>query len=65
MEDILEQFGVSIHSRPELSDAEKLAYLKDPLKEGPAESVIQGLAQTAGTYDEAIECLVNRYDRRA
>ena len=39
-----EQFGVSIHSRPQMSDAEKLAYLKDALKNGPAERAIQGLA---------------------
>ena len=58
-----EQFGVSIHSRPQLSDAEKLAYLKDALKDAPAERVIQGLAQMAGTYNEVIECLLNRYDR--
>ena len=58
-----EQFGVSIHSRPVLSDAEKLVYLKDALKDGPTEYVIQGLAQNAGTYDETIECLVNQYDR--
>ena len=58
-----EQFGVSIHSRPELSDAEKLAYLKDALKDGPAERVIQGLAEMTGTYDNVIECLLNRYDR--
>ena len=58
-----EQFGVSIHSRTQLSDAHKLAYLKDALKDGPAERITQGLAQTAGTYDEAIECLLNRYDR--
>ena len=54
-----EQFGILIHCRPELSNAEKLAYLKDALKDGPAERVIQGLAQTTGTYDEAIECLLN------
>ena len=58
-----EQFRVSIHSRPQLSDAEKLAYLKDTLKDGPAAGVIQGLAQMAGTYDKAVECLLNRYDR--
>ena len=55
-----EQFGVSIHSWPQLSDAEKLAYLKDALKDGPAECIIQGLAQTAGTYNEVIECLLNQ-----
>ena len=47
----------------QLSDAEKLAYLKDALKDGPAEHMIQGLEKTAGTYDELIECLSNRYDQ--
>ena len=37
--------------------------MKDTLKAGPAEHIIQGLKQMAGTYDEAIECLLNRYDR--
>ena len=58
-----EQFGVSIHNRPQLSDAEKLAYLKDTMKDVPAERVIQGLAQTGDSYDDAIECLLNRYDQ--
>ena len=38
-----EQFRVSIHSRPQVSDAEKLAYLKIALKDGLEENVIQGL----------------------
>ena len=38
-------------------------YLKDALKNGHAERIIQGLAQTADTYDDATECLLNRYDR--
>ena len=57
-----EQFQVSIHKWEKLSDAKKLAYLKDTVKDGPAECVTQGLAQTVDTYDEAIECLLNRYD---
>ena len=58
-----EQLRVSIHSRPWLAGAEKLVYLKDALKDIPAEHIIQGLAQTAGTYKKAIECLLNRYNR--
>ena len=38
-----DQFSVSIHDKTELSDTEKLAYLRDALKDGPAESVIRGL----------------------
>ena len=44
-----EKFQVSIHKKEHLPDTEKLAYLKDALKDGPARTVIQGLAQTAGT----------------
>ena len=58
-----EQFQVSIHNKNHLSDAEKLAYLKDDLKDGPAECFIQRVAQMTGTYDEAIVCLLNQYDR--
>ena len=36
--------------------------MKDALKDRRAEHVIQGLAQTADTYDDAIECLLNQYD---
>ena len=35
-----EQFQVSIHNKDQLSNAEKLAYLKDALKDGPAEHII-------------------------
>ena len=58
-----EQFQASIHNSDQLSDAENLAYLKDSLKDGPAEHVIQGQAPTAGTYDETIECLLNWYNQ--
>ena len=58
-----EQFEISVHGKDRLTDAEKMAYLRDALKGGPAEQVIQGLAQTAETYKEAISCLRSRYDR--
>ena len=38
-------FSVSIHDKRELSDAEKLAYLRDALKDGPAGAVIRGLVK--------------------
>ena len=56
-------FSVSIHDKRELSDTDKLAYLRDALKDGPAEAVIRGLAKTGDTYGEAIDCLCQRYDR--
>ena len=58
-----EQFEIGIHSKEQLTDVEKLAYLKDSLKSGPARHVIEGLTQTSGNYSEAIACLQNRYDR--
>ena len=58
-----EQFDATIHSNPGLSDADKLTYLQDALKEGPARFVIDGLTRTSDSYEEAIRCLKERYDR--
>ena len=49
------QFEVSIHQKKNLENIEKLAYLRDALKDGSAKLVIQGLSQTAGNYAEAIK----------
>ena len=48
-----EQFEVSIHKKENLEDVEKLAYLRDALKDGSPKLVIQGLSQTAGNYVES------------
>ena len=58
-----DQFSVSIHDKTELSDTAKLAYLRNAMKDGPADAVISGLAKTGDTYDEAVDCLRKRYDR--
>ena len=58
-----EQFDVSVHRRTNLSDAEKLVYLRHALKDGTASRVIEGLSRTGEHYTEAIECLQARYDR--
>ena len=58
-----EQFVVSIHDRPSLSNAEKLVYLQQALKGGSAKSVIEGLSRSGDNYQEAIKCLKERYDR--
>ena len=52
-----EQFGVSIHTRLSLTDAEKLAYLMSALKKGTAKNVIEGLTRSGEQYKEAITCL--------
>jgi hypothetical protein len=58
-----EQFSVSVHDRSEISDAEKLAYLRSALKDGPAKMSIEGLSRSGEHYSEAIECLKARFNR--
>ena len=58
-----EQFTVAIHTRSDLSKAEKLVYLRQSVRGGTARAVIEGLSRTGDDYDEAVECLENRYDR--
>ena len=58
-----EQFRVSIHSRKGLSNAERLVYLQQAIKQGSARSAIEGLSQSGDQYEEAVECLRARYNR--
>ena len=58
-----EQFCISVHDRPNLSDPEKLVYLQQSLKNGSAKSAIEGLSHSGEYYTEAVECLKSRYDR--
>ena len=48
---------MSIDSKSQLDDAEKLAYLEQALKDGPAKNTIEGLSGSGDDYKEAIECL--------
>ena len=57
-----EQFSVSVHSRTNISDTEKLVYLQQALKDGTAKHAIEGLSRTGDHYSEAVECLQQRYD---
>ena len=54
---------MAVHNRTSISNAEKLAYLRNALKDGTAKSAIEGLSKTGEHYVEAVECLKNRYDR--
>ena len=45
-----------IHSKGQLKDAEKLAYLRDAPKDGPARHTVEGLSQDVNYYKEAIGC---------
>ena len=58
-----QQFDVAIHSQSALTDVEKLAYLRNSLKDGSAKGVIEGLSTSGEFYTEAIETLKARYDR--
>ena len=58
-----EQFCVSVHERSQLSDAEKLVYLRQALRDGAARSAIEGLSRSGEHYKEAVECLRSRFDR--
>ena len=58
-----DQFCTSVHKRLHLSNAEKLVYLQYALKDGSAKSIIDGLSQSGEEYEEAVECLVARFDR--
>ena len=57
-----EQFCISVHNRPSLSDSEKLVYLQHTLKDGSAKRVIEGLSRSGEHYTEAVECLTSHYD---
>ncbi len=58
-----EQFSVSVHSHDSISDPEKLVYLQHALKDGSAKHAIEGLSRSGDNYNEAVECLQQRYDR--
>ena len=58
-----EQFQAAVHDKEHLGEIDKLTYLRDALKDGPAKNVIQGLTQSAESYQEAIRCLKERYER--
>lgn len=58
-----EQFCISVHNFPSLSDSEKLVYLQHALKDGSAKRVIEGLSHSDEHYNEAVACLTSRFDR--
>ena len=59
-----EQFCISVHDHPSLSDSEKLVYLQHALKDGSAKHVIEGLLSRSGDhYIEAVKCLTSHYNR--
>lgn len=43
--------------------AEKLVYLQNSIKDKMAKGLIEGLTKSSEHYDEAVKCLLSRYDR--
>ena len=54
---------MAIHSNKKLQDVQRLAYLRAAVEAGPAKDVIKGLSHSAGSYEQAVECLRQRYDK--
>ena len=52
-----EQYEVSIHSKPQLTDPEKLAYFRQASKNGSTRQVVEGLSGTNNNYAEVMDCL--------
>ena len=52
-----EQYCIAIHDRADLSQAQKLGYLQQSLKDGSAKNVIEGLSHSGEQYTEAVKCL--------
>ena len=57
-----EQFNVAIHGCTTQSNTEKMAYLKNAIKDSPVKATIDGLSQSGDNYQEAVDTLKARYD---
>ena len=55
-----EQFEITTHNDPDLSNINKFVYLQS-LVEGKAAQAIDGLLQTRDNYDEAVQILTERF----
>ena len=58
-----DQFRISIDQHSDITNTEKLVYLRHSLKDGSAKNVIEGLSHSGDQYEEAIDTLKARYDR--
>ena len=56
------QFRVSIHDCIDLTNAEKMVYLQNALKDNTARRTIEGLMKSGENYKEAVRCLQTCYD---
>ena len=58
-----EQLELSVHSKTQISDADKFTYLLQEFKDGPGRHMIEGLAHSATNYLNAVDCLQKHYDK--
>ena len=58
-----EQFQDAVHDKQHMGEIDKLMYRRDAHKDGPAKNVIHCLTHSAESYQEAIKCSKDRYDR--
>ena len=54
---------MSVQDRTNLSNAEKIVYLQHAIKDGSVRNANEGLAHSADSYNEAVECLKACFDR--
>ena len=50
-----EQFSVAVHTHSDISESEKLVYLRHSVKDRSARNAIEGLCRTGDNYNEALE----------
>ena len=58
-----EQFSVAVHNRQDISNSEKLVYLRHALKDSKALKAIEGLSRSGEHFVEAIELLQARFNQ--
>ena len=58
-----EQFSVAVHNHDNISDSEKLVYLRHFLRDSKALKAIEGLSHSGEHYVEVVELLQARFNR--
>ena len=58
-----EQFEIAIHLNKKVHVVQKLVYLQNAVEAGTAKYIIKGLSNSAGSYEQTVECLQQLYDK--
>ena len=58
------QFQAAVDSNSELTNANKLAYLRDAIRDPPTRSLLFSGTEDSGYYSEIVELLKQRFDKR-